>query len=69
MSKLLKKNAVDNGRFSLRLPAEVLTAIDFECAKRAGCVSRNTWIAEAIQEKLAKSNQQHIHTSSDEKAA
>lgn len=39
-------------RINLRLPSEVLQAIDAERSRRAGNVSRNTWIAEAVAEKL-----------------
>jgi len=39
-------------RINLRLSAEALAAIDSECALRVGNVSRNTWIVEAIQERL-----------------
>ncbi len=38
-------------RLNLRLPGEVFTAID---AARPGHVSRNTWLTEAVQEKLAR---------------
>lgn len=41
-------------RFNLRLSTETFGAIDDARAKRAGRVSRNTWIAEAIEEKLAR---------------
>jgi predicted HicB family RNase H-like nuclease len=41
-------------RFNLRLTPEVLEAIDAECSRRAGSVSRNTWIAEAVTEKLSR---------------
>jgi len=41
-------------RINLRLPAETFDAID-ECrAQRTGVVSRNTWITEAVEEKLAR---------------
>lgn len=40
-------------RINLRLPPEVLEAIDTECSRRAGNVSRNTWITEAVTERLA----------------
>ena len=33
---------------------EVLEAIDAECSRRAGSVSRNTWITEAVTERLAR---------------
>lgn len=41
-------------RINLRLSAEALAAIDAECACRVGNVSRNTWIVEAIQERLER---------------
>ena len=50
--KNLHPNALE--RFSLRLASEVLEAIDAECSRRAGNVSRNTWIAEAVTERLAR---------------
>lgn len=64
-----KTKQVDGGRFSLRLPSEMLESIDNECAKRIGCVSRNTWIAEAIAEKLNRCNGEHAPTLDDIKAA
>ncbi|MDX6018606.1 ribbon-helix-helix domain-containing protein [Shewanella indica] len=54
MKSYLKDLHASLRRFSVRLPPEMLEAIDTECARRAGCVSRNTWIAEAIQEKLSR---------------
>jgi predicted transcriptional regulator len=44
----------DRGRQSLRLDPEVWTAIDTARLRRAGSISRNTWITEAIAEKLAR---------------
>jgi hypothetical protein len=44
----------DRGRQSLRLGPEVWTAIDMARLRRAGSISRNTWITEAIAEKLAR---------------
>lgn len=41
-------------RINLRLPAETFEAIDSSRAARPGSVSRNTWITEAIEEKLAR---------------
>lgn len=41
-------------RINLRLSSEVLEAIDAECSRRAGTVSRNTWITEAVTERLAR---------------
>ncbi len=40
-------------RINLRLPAETFDAIDTCRAQRTGVVSRNTWITEAVEEKLA----------------
>mgnify|MGYP001218805010 FL=1 len=42
-------------RLNLRLPSDMLDAIDAARACRAGNVSRNTWITEAVQEKLSRS--------------
>jgi hypothetical protein len=44
----------DRPRQSVRLHPEMWGAIDDVRAKRPGIVSRNTWIAEAILEKLAR---------------
>lgn len=41
-------------RINLRLAPETFDAIDRSRTARAGNVSRNTWIAEAIQEKLER---------------
>ena len=41
-------------RTSLRLNAELFALIDKARGGRAGIISRNTWIAEAIQEKLGR---------------
>jgi predicted HicB family RNase H-like nuclease len=41
-------------RINLRLPGETFAAIDAARADRPGTVSRNTWITEAIEEKLAR---------------
>lgn len=41
-------------RINLRLAAETFAEIDAACAARPGNVSRNTWIAEAVHEKLAR---------------
>jgi hypothetical protein len=41
-------------RINLRLAAETFAEIDARCTGRPGNVSRNTWIAEAVQEKLAR---------------
>jgi hypothetical protein len=41
-------------RINLRLPAETFEAIDTARASRPGNISRNTWITEAVEEKLAR---------------
>jgi len=41
-------------RFTVRLSPQVLAAIDDARDQRAGIVSRNTWITEAVHEKLSK---------------
>ena len=41
-------------RINLRLDGETFAAIEAACATRPGNVSRNTWIAEAVVEKLAR---------------
>jgi len=47
-------NTSSRERASLRLPPDVLEAIDAECSRRAGNISRNTWIAEAVAERLER---------------
>lgn len=44
----------DLDRINLRLSADTFVSIDEARAGRLGCVSRNTWITEAIAEKLAR---------------
>lgn len=41
-------------RASLRLDTELIALIDKARSGRVGVISRNTWIAEAIQEKLER---------------
>jgi len=41
-------------RFSLRLDPDTFAAIDAARARRSGNISRNTWITEAVLEKLAR---------------
>lgn len=41
-------------RINLRLPPETFVAIDRACAARPGHVSRNTWLTEAVEEKLTR---------------
>ncbi len=43
----------DRARQNLRLDVEIWAAIDAARMRRAGTISRNTWITEAIAEKLA----------------
>ena len=43
-------------RLNLRLSPEIFEAIDQARSGRPGNVSRNTWIAEAIKEKLERDN-------------
>ena len=51
-SKIATVRSLD--RINLRLAAETFADINAACAARPGNVSRNTWIAEAVQEKLAR---------------
>jgi hypothetical protein len=44
----------DRARQNLRLNPDMWTAIDAARLRRPGSVSRNTWISEAIVEKLAR---------------
>ncbi len=41
-------------RQNLRLKAEIWDSIDSACNTRIGSISRNTWITEAILEKLER---------------
>ena len=41
-------------RLNLRLPAATFAVIDALRVARPGTISRNTWITEAIEEKLAR---------------
>ena len=47
-------NVRDLDRINLRLSAETFAMIDAARADRLGNVSRNTWITEAIAEKLTR---------------
>lgn len=49
-----RHNVADLDRTNLRLSSETFQAIDQSRLSRPGRVSRNTWIAEAIEEKLAR---------------
>ena len=46
----------DTARISLRLPKELFDEIDRLRSARPGNISRNTWIAEAVKEKLERDN-------------
>lgn len=48
------KNQKPIDRINLRLSPDVFALIDQARATRLGNMSRNTWIAEAIQEKLTR---------------
>jgi hypothetical protein len=56
MNATLLKAPNKRKRSNLRLPPEVEDQVDRVRRKRPGKVSRNTWILEAIQEKLAREN-------------
>lgn len=45
---------LDEHRFNMRLPQPVIDEIDRQRKRAAGKVSRNTWICEAIQEKIQR---------------
>lgn len=47
-------HAKEKDRINLRLSPEIFAAIDEIRACRPGSISRNTWITEAIQEKLSR---------------
>ena len=52
-------------RINLRLPAATFDAIDQSRTARAGNISRNTWITEAVEEKLAREHAQAAHADND----
>ena len=52
ISKLTTVRDLD--RINLRLSADMFATIDAARADRPGNISRNTWITEAIAEKLAR---------------
>lgn len=54
MSMTPTKAADKRKRSNLRLPPEIEDEVDRARRRRPGKVSRNTWILEAIQEKLAR---------------
>ena len=47
----------DEVRFTLRAPAYLFSLIDEFRGRRPGKISRNTWILEAITEKLKRERQ------------
>lgn len=49
----------DRTRQNLRLDKHVWAAIDIARLKRAGNVSRNTWITEAVLEKIARESAEY----------
>ena len=56
---IMKDDHKDSGsrlmeRTTLRISRDVVEAIDAECARRAGSISRNTWIIEAVMDKLTR---------------
>ncbi len=51
---LPERTVTDLDRINLRLSKETFDAIDHARTARPGRVSRNTWIAEAIDEKLTR---------------
>lgn len=63
MSDSLKIPVSTLDRINLRLSPETFRAIDAARERRAGNVSRNTWIAEAIEEKLAEEATQAFQSS------
>lgn len=54
MAALAHHKPEDRPRQSLRLEQPIWTAIDKARLRRPGNISRNTWITEAIEEKLAR---------------
>ena len=51
-------HVADLDRINLRLSAATFAAIDAARGARPGNVSRNTWIAEAIEERLTREAEQ-----------
>lgn len=50
----MTKHFDNRARQSLRLVQQIWEAIDSARSRRAGTISRNTWITEAILEKIAR---------------
>lgn len=57
MQRFAEKKIDDRGRQSLRLETAIWAAIDQARSRRAGNISRTTWITEAIMEKLRAESQ------------
>lgn len=53
-----RTNVTDLDRINLRLSGATFEAVDAARACRPGRISRNTWIAEAIEEKLARDGEE-----------
>lgn len=54
MPSLIHLKRDDRARQNLRLSPELWAAIDAARERRAGNISRNTWITEALEEKLGR---------------
>ena len=50
----MSQSAIPLDRINLRLSPETFEEIDRARAARPGHVSRNTWVTEAVQEKLVR---------------
>ena len=55
-------------RINLRLAGDTFAEIDAACAGRPGNVSRNTWIAEVIEEKLARDGKSALPQTGERRA-
>ena len=55
-----RPNVADLDRINLRLARSTFTAIDAARLCQPGHVSRNSWIAQAIEEKLARETGEKI---------
>ncbi len=53
-SRRPKKNRRDQSKFTLRIDTEILDKVREKADARSGNISANQWIAEAIEEKLAR---------------
>ena len=57
MNATVTSKPENRARANLRLDASVWRAIDDARGQRAGYISRNTWVLEAVLEKLAREQQ------------